>query len=582
MDFYNTFFMVMLSFGGLMALVTLVLVLRRGFSREAGEIGGWELRGAPRRIAAVARTTVAEGLRAKVASGFALLILVSLPVFYFAAEGDGTIKGQVQMFMIYSLGLTSFLLSLLTIFFSCRSLSVEVASRQIYSIVSKPIPRWQILAGKWVGIMSVNVVLLGIACVAAYVGTQATVSKFKTQLRHALATYGGLTPAQAADAVAALDHVRGAGKKGRESPVVFAMAEAMGITPPQVVDVLLRLPEGTRVNLRRFDELRRQVLVSRVSVSPKDRDLREDVDRFYRKLQEEGRLPEDWSEGKIREQIEKELLGGECTVPFGGVRTWRLKGPLPPKGRADFLMSVRFKINVSKDLPAVYAPELGQLERDTLLCLWGVGNPATPAYFEVLEPFAVRNFTEFEIPVDCLEEDGTIQVNYGNIDPRRADTVFDLLAEPCGLQVLYTLGTFETNLFQVFLAVLIEIACLAAFGVCCSTFLSFPVGSLIMIALFIISVCMPFVYEAVAVTNDYMPPELQDFQFQLRRSVVDVLGWGLSIGDCDPVHRLGNGEAVGWPRLWSMGWRYLLIKCGAAMAVAVLVFRRRELAAVIV
>lgn len=582
MDFYNTFFMAMFAFGVLMALVTLAFVIRRAFSRETGEIGGWELRGAPRRIAAVARTTIAEGLRAKVASGFALLILISLPVFWYTAEGDGTIKGRVQMFMTYSLGLTSFLLSLLTIFFSCRSLSVEVASRQIYSIVSKPIPRWQILAGKWVGIMTVNIVLMAIACAATYAGTQATVSGFKTQLGHELATYSGLTPAQAADAVAALDHVRGVGQKGFESPIVFAISGALGLTPQQVGDLLLRLPEGTRADLRRFDELRRQVLVSRISVSPRPRDLSADIDRFYAKLKEEGRLPENWSEGKIREQIEKELLGGECTVPYGGVRTWQLKGPLPPKGRDDFLMSVRFKLHSSKDLPAIRTPELGQLERDTLLCLWGVGDPTKPAYYEVIEPFAVRTFAEFEIPIDCIEEDGTIQVSYGNFDPRRVDVVVDLFAVPSALQVLYTIGSFEANIVRVFLAVLIEVGCLAAFGICCSTFLSFPVGSLIMITLFIISVCMPFVYEAVAVTDEYMPPEMQDFKFELRRTVVDVTGWMLSIGDCNPVHRLGDGVAVSWSMLWDACWRYLLLKSGAAMAVAVLVFRRRELAAVLV
>ncbi|MCA9255355.1 MAG: ABC transporter permease subunit, partial [Phycisphaerales bacterium] len=74
--------------------------------------------------------------------------------------GDATIKGRVQMFMAYSLGFSSFVLALLTILFSCRSLSREIESRQIFGLVTKPVPRWQILAGKWCGIMALNVLLM--------------------------------------------------------------------------------------------------------------------------------------------------------------------------------------------------------------------------------------------------------------------------------------------------------------------------------------------------------------------------------------------------------------------------------------
>ena len=127
----NTFFMVMMTFGGLMGLLTLVHVIKGAFSGRAGESGGWEVRGFTRRVYAVSRATLSEGLRAKLASGFLGLIFVAIPLFWFTALGDGTIKGRVQMFITYSMGLTGFVLALLTIFFSCRSLSVEIASRQI-------------------------------------------------------------------------------------------------------------------------------------------------------------------------------------------------------------------------------------------------------------------------------------------------------------------------------------------------------------------------------------------------------------------------------------------------------------------
>jgi hypothetical protein len=573
------FFMIMFAFGCVMGVLTLVYVIRRAFGRQAGEIGGWELRGASGRIRAVARTTLAEGLRAKVASGFALLILVGIPLFWLTAEGDGTIKGRVQMFTTYALGFTGFVLALLTIFFSCRSLAVEVASQQIYAIVSKPIPRWQILAGKWLGIMSLNVLLLVIASVATYAGTRAIMRSFQTHLRHELETSGGLTPGQAARAVAALDHVKGVGKEGRESPIVHAMARALGQSSQEVVEVLMRLPEATRVDLRRFDELRRQVLVARASVRPEIPDLTEEVDRRYEQLKEDDLLPREWTAGQIRDQIKGDLLGDYCTVPPGMERRpWRLEGPVPQED-PDFIMSVRFKVHGAGSLLATPFPGVGTLEDDTLLCSWGIGDPTKPTFFAITGAYPVGSFVEFEIPVNCVEKDGTIEVRFANIDPRMVPAVFDL---PSGLEVLYRVGSFELNVFQVFLAMLIPLACLASFGVWASTFLSFPVGSLIVITLYIITSSMGFVAEALAVTEEYAPPHLQDFWFELRRVTVAVIGWVLAIGDCDPVALLREGRVVGWPTLWENFWKFALLKNGLVMLIAVLVFRRRELAAVIV
>ncbi len=572
-------FMIMFGFGCLIGLVTLVYVVRRAFRREAGEIGGWELGGAGTRIAAVTRTTLAEGLRAKVASGFALLILVSIPIFWLTADGDGTIKGQVQMFMSYALGFTGFLLALLTILFSCRSLSIEVASRQIYSIASKPIPRWQILAGKWFGVMCLNVFLLALACGATYVGTRAIVSRFKQDLAHELELRGGLTPAQAANAVAVLDSVKGIGKHGAESPIVYAMADALGQPQNQVVETLLRLSEPTRVNLRRFDELRRQVLVSRASVSPKPPDLTEMVDERYEALKEEDRLPDGMTTGEIRKQIKADLMGDYCTIPPGGFRQpWRLQGPVPEQG-SDYIMSLRFKVHVGGQLPAVRLPNGLTLEDDKLLCMWIIGDPTTPDFYEVRELFPVRSYEEFEIPVSCVEEDGTVSVMFGNIDPRRVDAVFDL---PSGLEVRYGVGSFESNIFQAFLAILIPLTCLASFGVCASTFLSFPVGTLIVMALWAITSSMGFLQEALAVTSEYAPPDYSEFLFVLRRWIVDAIGWALAIGDCNPVDQLREGRAIGWMTLWANFWKFTLLKGGAVMFVGVLVFRRRELASVIV
>ena len=579
-DPYTNFYMIMLPVAGLFALLTLIYVVRAAMNRQGGEIGGWELRGAARRVGAIARTTLSEGIRAKAGAGFALIILIAIPIFWFTANGDGTIKGQVQMFLSYSLGFTTFLLSLLTIFFSCRSLSNEIASRQIYGIVSKPVPRWQIIAGKWIGVMALNVILLSIATVAVYVGTLGTIGRFKRHLTHELETYGALKPDQAEATVAALDQVKGIGKEGLDSPVVTAFMNVLGKSREAVGEILLRLPEATRMNLRKLDEMRRQVVVARAAVGVELPDVREEVDKRYAKLKEAGELPQGWSDSKIRKQIETALYGQFSTVPPGPqfMRQWRIAGPKPVKGR-DVIMSVRFKLNAPGYIPP-YDEGGDTFDENTLFCAWGIGNPSKSNFVQARDAYPVNSFYELEVPSFCLEDDGTLILSFVNLDPRKRDLSFDF--QNHGLEVLYHVGSFETGLAQASLAALVPIACLASFGVFASTFLSFPVGTLIVLTLYILGSSMGFIADALAVTKDYTGPYSLGLEFEIRRASYDLLGWALATGDLDPVNKLIDGRAIGWGPLWNDCWKFVLLKGMAVFVLAVLVIRRRELAAVIV
>lgn len=568
--------MIMFFVGSAFGLVTLVYVIVKAFGKRPGEIGGLQLQGAFRRISAVARTTLAEGIRAKIASGFIVVILVSVPLFWLTAAGDGTIKGRVQMFIAYSMGFTAFMLSILTILFSCRSLSNEIASRQIFGIVSKPIPRWQILAGKWMGVMSLNVLLIAVIGGLTILGSRLIMGEFKRSLRDHLVADGGLTPQLAEQAVAALDHVSGIGKQGLESPVLAEMAKATGMPILEFGDVLLKLPESMRVDLRRADEVRRQVLISRAWATPQLPDISKSVREMYEKAKENGQLPPNMSERETLQAIEQQLLGQFKSAPPGATLEWKMQGP-PPKKDQDFILSLRFKMQTSKTVDAAEFPG-GALEQDTMLCLWGVGDPAS-AESAVLEgPQPVNTFQEVELPTYCIRDDGSFVVAFANIDPRKVEVFFDL---PDGLQVLYRVGSFELNVMQTCLALLVPIACLASIGVCASTFLSFPVGTLIVVVLYIIASSSNFIADSLAVTSDYQP-DLASISYKIRKASVDIMEKTLSIGDIDPVNDLIEGRSIGWKSLWTIGWQFALLKSSLAMFIGVLVFRRRELAAVIV
>ncbi|MBN1513508.1 MAG: ABC transporter permease [Phycisphaerae bacterium] len=113
-------------------------------------------------IWAVARHMVSEAIRMKIAMFFICLLALLIFGLPFVARGDGTVSGAIQAFLVYSLSAVSLLMALLTLFMS-RSLSDELVQRQIFFLMTKPLPRWQYVLGKWFGIVLFDALLLLLA-----------------------------------------------------------------------------------------------------------------------------------------------------------------------------------------------------------------------------------------------------------------------------------------------------------------------------------------------------------------------------------------------------------------------------------
>ncbi|MCH8966639.1 MAG: ABC transporter permease, partial [Planctomycetes bacterium] len=116
---------------------------------------------------AVARQMIAEGIRMKIALVFLLLLAMVVLGLPFSIQGDSSLTGAVQSFLSYSLSCTGLLLGILTIFMS-RSMSDELVNRQIFLVMSKPVPRWQYVLGKWLGITLLNAAFLSFTGLAIF------------------------------------------------------------------------------------------------------------------------------------------------------------------------------------------------------------------------------------------------------------------------------------------------------------------------------------------------------------------------------------------------------------------------------
>lgn len=116
------------------------------------------------RIQAVAANTFKESLRNKVLLNI-LLFAIGLILFSFIV-GDWSIGHQVKVIKDIGLAAMSFFGLLIAIFIGIRLVIQELEQRTIYLIASKPIKRWEIIVGKFLGLsftLLINVVLMTLA-----------------------------------------------------------------------------------------------------------------------------------------------------------------------------------------------------------------------------------------------------------------------------------------------------------------------------------------------------------------------------------------------------------------------------------
>jgi len=158
-----------------------------------------------RSIWAIATNTIKQALRMKVAAVFLILLLVLLPVMGLSATGDGTLKGRLQTFVSYGLSLTSLLLCLLTIIISIYTVTSDIEQRQIYTVITKPIRRFEFLLGKLLGVILLDVILLSLFAAIIYTITIYTPEFLNTTEAERIQANNEFFTARAALTVPAVD-----------------------------------------------------------------------------------------------------------------------------------------------------------------------------------------------------------------------------------------------------------------------------------------------------------------------------------------------------------------------------------------
>src|SRR5664280_1394864 len=119
-------------------------------------------------LLAIAWLTWKAALRFRLFLVIAVLLLGAVIGLPLLIKDDGTARGFTQILLTYTLSAITALLGLSTLWLSCGTLARDIEECQIQVVAVKPVGRWQIWLGKWLGIVSLNAALLAIAGGSVY------------------------------------------------------------------------------------------------------------------------------------------------------------------------------------------------------------------------------------------------------------------------------------------------------------------------------------------------------------------------------------------------------------------------------
>ncbi len=474
------------------------------------------------RILAVAHTVVKEASRTKLGLVFMTILVVTLPMLPFWLDGEDPLRYRMQTFISRSMGLTFFMAACMTLFLSTATVSFEIRDRQIWQVMTKPVGRLNYLLGKWLGVMTMNLIILIVAGVSIFTFIQY------------LSETSAATDAR--DRLAVTDEIL--------SARIPSIPEYEALTSEQV-----------RGQVDQKIESERTLLESGV-----------------------GRR-------KVRQRLAREL---------SNLHTARQRHVLPfdPQGR------VRPKSYVFKGLQTAKSMGAALTFRYVFHILADDEHREFPVAFvfnddpeTTIELKYVPTLTYSRpIPPSLIQEDGTLKITVVNLHkpPPGESGLGALNWDLNDFQILYKVASFEGNFFRAVLVMWMKLAFLAALGIGCATFLSFPVACLFAFTVFASGTIGPFL--AASLTT-YYPPSGADMDWGnialviqwVFQSIIRGVAQGLvyvlrGFGDLRPTQALVEGRFIGW---WQVGTGFIkltLFWSGLALAAGYFVIRNRQLA----
>ena len=548
-----------------------------------------------RGIWTVARQTLAQILRTKTAWVFILVLAVLLVVLPHGLQGDGTLAGRIRAYLSYSTTIIALTLSVLTVFLAVDVVSSDVRNRTVFSVVTKPVGRWQYVLGRWGGVVLLDALLLTIAAADVYIVAQS----LRNQRTRADDPLDGLAV---------------------ESEVFTARAR---IAPMSIED---KLKDRVGARIAKFREDNPVEFQRELGARGADRDEQGALDAYYNEIYKQE-LQKSQTIGPFRtmrwdfENIAlagrpatgtvtvAEIIGEVGTrthIRFEGpellIRKLVYRGPVQIGGAeaqvrdlsAGFVAAFMLddagentkigRLKVGDTIGVRIDPTLqvsfkarsagGKLPGGKMQTSWTVQNrtDAVTVYYPNRSdpPRMVRTLV---VPGRAVDKKGQMTVAVLNQNPASLRILRD------DVSVLYRVGSFEGNVFRVMLLILGQLMFLAALGVMAGTFLSFSVGCVLAFGV------LPFSLGRKFLTDSVKLPRGGWAEADPITAVGHVIlkAMGTVLPDFAATNRsdaLVDGMVVTWSDVGAAMGVAVCIQTVILLALATLIFTKRELAGV--
>jgi hypothetical protein len=446
----------------------------------------------------------------------AVLLLGSVVILPLLIKDDGTARGFIQITLTYTLSVITTLLGLSTLWLACGTLARDIEDASMQLVVVKPIARWQIWLGKWLGLVLLNATLLTVAGGGVYAMLQWRTARIERDLARA--------------------------KTAKDEQLAAHLA--------------------TQLNI-----LRSEIFVARASLKEPAPDIDVDVEQQFQKIPNRDSMsPEQQQETRL--QLKERITAFQQVVPPGHRREWTLDLGLRRHLVRDQPLFLRVKFHAAQTN-----------QSGTYLGLWQVGPFDSPKSRSIPQSLADNTFHEIIIPPNMVEEDGRLIVNFVNrnnvalifplgegLEVLYREGGFGLNFARgmgiiwCWLALLASLGLAASSLMSFPVAAFVSISLLAV------AFFSGTMRSVVeQGTLFGVD------HETGAATGSLLDGAMIVFYKAILWLVDTVQGFS-------PVEALSTGRSIGWGELGLAALVNIVLVGGVLSLFGMLVFAFRELA----
>jgi len=532
-----------------------------------------------RPVLAIARNVLDEAIRMRIAMVFVGALILLLPVLLTQLKASEPLRYRIQTFLSYGTGMSYALLAMMTLFVATATVAFEQRDKQIYQIVAKPVSRLEYLLGKWLGVMTLNLILLAMIGGAVFWFTQFL------RVQPAMDQYDALAASE--QVLTARVGVYPTLNDAEISTQAIAAAKAEIAASAELDDSLETLNRLATENIARFRS-------AEMTIAPGE----------YKEYLFENVRPRGLTKSAIT-RLGEVIFLDEPIKSFYDIKVHSTDGsriyslgtnyqlnetfdairPMPAEEQKispqpmiegesivieyfpENAMTLSFKLNAGDNDPGIHFP--------LTFVLPDLGN-----FADVQEVALVQTQTML-VPAGAVREDGSLRLHVINGDAReRVAGPMAISFPPDGLQIMYKVDSFEWNYFRAMAVTWLKLGFLAMLGITAATFASFPVACIIALSIFLGAESAPYLAESL---QYYKTTDITTNEVIYGKAVVSGLGYAVhwlfnAYGEIRPSQNLIEGRMITWSVVGKTLWMISGVWTGLTLLVGWAVFRSRQLA----